>query len=79
VGIESLPKYHKDAPFTDPIVRCDGCQALLDHTKLCADGMCGFCSNTRVRNVRALTGEEMEALKGRGVDPEWLALFEARV
>ena len=77
--VEGLPKYHKDAPFTDPIVRCDSCQTLLDREELCKDGMCKVCSNTRVRNVRTLSDEEMNALRGRGVDPEWLALFGARV
>lgn len=78
MGIEELQRYHKDAPFTDPVVRCDSCQALLFHEKLCKDGMCEYCGNTRVRNVRAMSGEDMEKLRASGVDPEWIALFEEK-
>lgn len=74
--INTPPKYHKDGPFIEPVVRCDSCQVLIEVKHLLKAGMCPKCSNTRVRNVRTMSAAEMAEMKDRGVDPEWIALFE---
>ena len=73
-------KYSKDGPFVEPLVRCDACQELILLMKLKEVGMCPFCSNTRVRNVRTMPQADMEKVQqwvadGK-VDPDWLKLFE---
>lgn len=73
----SAPKYSKDAPFTDPVVRCDSCQELILREKLCKLGMCPKCGNRRVRNVMVMSPDEWEKVKGWDLDPDWLAIFEA--
>jgi predicted RNA-binding Zn-ribbon protein involved in translation (DUF1610 family) len=74
-------KYSKDGPFNDPVVRCDACQAMLFVAELHQHGMCGNCGNTRVRNVRTMSGEEMTQAKAwveaGKLDGDWLKLFEA--
>ena len=72
-----MSKYSKDGPFTEPIVRCDSCAKIIRVEKLKKLGYCPECSNTRIRNVRSLKPEEMEQVKEWGIDPEWIALFEA--
>jgi hypothetical protein len=75
-GINSLPKYHKDRPFEDPVLRCDACQELMRAEVLRKQGMC-VCGNRRVKNVLTLRGqEEMDQIAAWGIDPEWMALFE---
>lgn len=73
-------KYSKDGPFNEPVVMCDKCQELLLRSQLSRDGMCCKCGNTRVRNVRVLTEENMAIAKGWAeegkIDPDWLRLFE---
>jgi len=70
-------KYDKDAPFEDPVLRCDSCQALIQREQVHRLGMCSKCGNRRVRNVILMTETEMAEVKGWNVDPEWIALFEA--
>jgi hypothetical protein len=68
-------KYGKDAPFSDPVVRCDSCSRLLKRSQLHALGMCD-CGNRRVRNVLSMTPDEWETIKTWELDPDWLALFQ---
>ena len=75
-------KYSKDGPFSDPVVRCEKCRALVFVTDLSAVGKCpnidpqgNACGNRRVGNVQSLSGTELEHLRQKGVDPEYLALW----
>lgn len=70
---EQLPKYHKDRPFEDPMLRCDLCNKLIPALRLRSLGMCE-CGSRKVRNVLTISGGEMEELRGK-VDEAWLALF----
>jgi len=68
-------KYSKDGPFREPVVRCDSCQKLLFVKQLKKSGAC-FCGSRRIRNLRAFTPEELELMKKKDIDPDFLALFE---
>lgn len=76
--MELPEKYSKDAPFDDPVVRCTECQRLVHREEVAEVGCCPGCGNRRMRNVLAMSGEEMSALSVRGIDPDFLALFEVR-
>ncbi|MHC1625550.1 MAG: hypothetical protein ACXQS2_06075 [Methermicoccaceae archaeon] len=69
-------KYENSKEFLDPVVRCTECQKLLFREWIKKEGKCRFCGNRRVRSVSALKGEEMAWLSSKGVDKEFLALFE---
>ena len=73
---ENAPKYSKDAPFTDPVVRCDSCQSLVLREKMLKIGMCTECGNRRMRSVQIMKPEEWQQVKSWGVDPDFIALFE---
>ena len=78
--MEPTQKYSKDGDFKEPVVICDACTKLIIVSELKKIGMCPHCSNTRVRNVRIMTEENMEiakkwAAEGK-IDPDWLKLFE---
>lgn len=72
-------KYSADGPFMEPLVRCDACQELLFVADIRKHGMCGHCSNTRVRNVRTMTEPEMAKVKSwvndGKLDADWAKLF----
>jgi len=72
----SAPKYSKDAPFTDPLVRCDSCQELVERDKNHKVGGCPRCGNRRFRNILGMSLEEWEKVNEMDLDPDWLALFE---
>jgi hypothetical protein len=69
-------KYGKDAPFNDPVVRCDQCNNLLFTEKLHVIGKCAHCGNRKVREVHHLTESEMQVLKGSNIDPDFIKMFE---
>ena len=74
-------KYSKDGPFNEPVVICDSCARMLLRVEVQRVGMCSHCGNTRMRNVRVLSEENMKiaqewASEGK-IDPDWLKLFEA--
>jgi Zn finger protein HypA/HybF involved in hydrogenase expression len=77
---EAEAKYSKDGPFVEPVVRCDKCNEIVQVQILKRLGMCPHCSNTRVRNVRTLSEEEVKRVQGwvdiGEVDPDWIKLFE---
>lgn len=80
-SLTSEQKYAKDGPFAEPLVRCDSCQRLLFVQELREHGMCAHCGHTRVRNVRAMSDEDMAQAKewvshGK-LDSQWVELFEA--
>lgn len=70
-----MKKYDKDAPFMDPVVRCDSCGRLILIKKLHKYGFCS-CGNKKVRAMLAFNLREY--LKMRfwwRVDPEYLKTF----
>ena len=71
-----MEKYDRDAPFEDPVVRCTECSELLLREVIHKLGMCSKCGNKRMRNVLVLSVEEMQELKDKNIDPEFLKLFE---
>lgn len=74
-----LQRYSNDGEFTDPIVRCCECSNLITREKIGKFGGCPKCGNKRVRNVLNMTDVEINDLRQRGVDEEFLALFEGVV
>ncbi len=62
VQIAASEKYSHDGEFIDPLVRCDSCAQLIFVKQLTKRGMCE-CGNTRVRNVRSLTEDELNTAK----------------
>lgn len=68
-------KYGKEAPFNDPVVRCDSCKNLIFTDKLKKIGKCPHCGNRKVREVRHLTESEMHVLHGSDIDPDFIAMF----
>lgn len=74
--VMSAPKYSKDAPFTDPVVRCDSCIKLVKTASVQKHGCCTHCGNRRVRAINLMTEAELTEVKTWNIDPEWLALFE---
>ena len=70
-----MEKYRSDGPFEDPVVRCCECSSLVYREQIQQNGMCA-CGNRRVRNLLSLNDVEMEKLKERGVDPDFIKLFE---
>ena len=71
-------KYSKDGPFTDPVVRCDGCKKIFLRVDIQKIGGCPYCGHKKVKNLMGFNEEEWEQMKGWGVDPDFLKLFEAR-
>jgi predicted nucleic acid-binding Zn-ribbon protein len=71
-----LQKYSKDGEFTDPIVRCCECSNIIVRKNIGKFGGCPKCGNRRVRNVLNMTDEEMDSLRNKGIDEEFLSLFE---
>lgn len=67
------PKYSKEAPFMDPVVRCDGCQKLVRVAFLQEKGGC-ICGNKRVKELRHLSQEEYNSLKAEF--PDFAAVFD---
>lgn len=70
-----MHKYHKDAPFQDPLVRCYHCRRLMKTEDLTRNGRCG-CGSHRVRNVLNMSRDEFEWAEAHNIDPEFLDLFE---
>ena len=74
----AVDRYSHDGEFSEPLVRCDSCAKLIFSKQLTKRGMCE-CGNTRVRNVRSLTGEELETakkwVKQGKLDKVWIDLW----
>lgn len=68
--------YGKDAPFHDPVVRCDSCNKIIRTSTLRQLGMCE-CGNRKIRNLQTFTSEERTTMEGWGIDPEFFAQFQA--
>jgi Zn finger protein HypA/HybF involved in hydrogenase expression len=57
-----------DHAFTDPVLRCDSCQALVKRTTLHKIGSCPKCGNKRVRNLTVFNDEERTQMLDWGFD-----------
>ena len=71
-------KYSKDGPFSDPLVRCDGCKTVIRTRDTCSIGGCPECGHKRVVNVQLLSQPEMARAREWKIDPEFLELFQPR-
>jgi phage FluMu protein Com len=65
--------------FNDPVVRCVECQKLIFKEAIQMRGKCPQCGCRKVRNVMNLTQSEHKLMIHKGVDPEFLILFEEAV
>lgn len=72
----SLPKYHEDGPFMDPVIRCNNCGEIDLTEKWRKRGYCKKCGNRRCRNVVNLTVDDRAKVIHWNVDSDFLALFE---
>lgn len=72
-------KYDGKGVFNDPVVRCTECQQIIFREELHAAGCCPKCGNRRVRNVLAFDDKELEYMKAKGIDPDFLAIFNVPV
>jgi hypothetical protein len=81
-------KYNKDAPFSDPVVRCDSCQRLVLRNDIGRIGGCSSCGNRRVKNVLGIENNPEQSASGVDelalitkwaqegkIDPDWVAIF----
>ena len=71
-----MNKYDKDAPFSDPVVRCDSCSKIVKTEQLRQTGCCPHCGNRKVRNLQVFNELERAQMEAWGVDPAFLAEFE---
>ena len=70
-----MDKYDKDAPFADPVVRCDSCAKIVQTTELRRLGCCPNCGNRKVRNVLVFNEADLAQMKEWNIDPEFLSKF----
>jgi len=70
-----MKKYDKDAPFADPVVRCDSCSKINLTQKFRDLGCCPNCGNRKIRNLLVFNSEELAQMKEWGVDEEFVNLF----
>jgi uncharacterized CHY-type Zn-finger protein len=73
-----MKKYDKDGSFSDPVVRCDSCQKLLERSDIQKYGCCKHCGGRKIRNVLVFSPEEKREMEQWGIDPDFLALFEGK-
>jgi len=64
------------ADFKDPVMRCDSCAKLVFLEKIHKFHYCTHCGNKRFKSVHMINEEEMKDLRAKGIDEEFLALFE---
>lgn len=55
-----------DGAFSDPVVRCDSCQALVKRTTIHSLGACHECGNRRMRNLTVFNEEEKKQMEEWG-------------
>ena len=60
----------------DPVLRCDSCNKLVWLEKIHKSHFCPYCGNKRFRSMLNFSQIESDEMKDKGVDPEFLALFE---
>ncbi len=62
-GIDTEPN---DDAFTDPVLRCDSCQALMKRETLHKFGACTKCGNKRMRNLTIFNDKEKTQMEEWG-------------
>jgi len=76
---------YSEAGINDPVMRCNGCAALVHRAFLHKYGKCHSCGNLRYVPAYVIKEEEMEGLKNGTlnlevgeyvIDPDWLVMFE---
>jgi hypothetical protein len=68
-------KYDKDAPFEDPVVRCDSCSRLILTKQLHKTGVCQ-CGNRKVRAILGFNLKEYLIMRfWWKIDPMYLKMF----
>lgn len=55
-----------DEGFTDPVVRCDSCQALIKRETIHQFGSCNKCGNRRIRNLTVFDEVEKKQMEDWG-------------
>ena len=55
-----------DEGFTDPVLRCDSCQALVRLGTLHKHGSCIKCGNRRMRNLTVFDEDEKKQMEEWG-------------
>jgi len=71
-----MQRYSKDGPFEEPAVRCCECQRIILREEIQKFGCCPGCGTRRVRNILTMSLEEMETMRERQIDENFLKLFE---
>lgn len=61
---------------SDPVVRCDSCQALVRRSTIHVHGSCDKCGNRRMRNVTVFSEDEKKQMEQWGLH-EFVAEFGA--
>ncbi len=69
----NYPEGSKEAPLTDPVMRCCGCQKLVVRAYLHEHGACA-CGSRRVQEVRHMRDNEITEMREKY--PEFMKLFE---
>jgi hypothetical protein len=68
--------YGKDAPFADPVMRCDACKKVIRTAAVHQQGGCPLCGNRRVGNVMAFNLREYLLMRVVWrIDKSFLARF----
>jgi len=62
----SIDTEPNDDEFTDPVLRCDSCQALVRRTTLHKLGSCDKCGNKRMRNLTVFNEDEKAQMEEWG-------------
>ena len=60
--------------FTDPVLRCDSCQALVTRETIRKHGACVKCGNRRMRNLTVFDEAEKKQMEDWGFG-EFVAQF----
>ena len=55
-----------DEGFTDPVLRCDSCQALVRRITIHKHGSCTECGNRRMRNLTVFNEQEKQQMEDWG-------------
>lgn len=59
-------RQHDMEAFSDPVLRCDSCQALVKRTTLHKLGCCDKCGNKRMKNLTVFNEDEKAEMEEWG-------------
>jgi predicted RNA-binding Zn-ribbon protein involved in translation (DUF1610 family) len=74
-----MEKYGIDGDFRDPAIRCYTCNKVVLMENVYKIGRCPHCGNRKWSRLVSVNDEEKAWLSGKGVDPDFLALFNEEV